>query len=109
VNEALEQVNEDPGAPSLLPGVPSEVAQEFLRGLDDVRNGRIVDTDTVIAEGRWMITQYREKKRQFRPQTAKIPVVSGVISGVPIEEMEAWEEAQNKGIDLPEPKARRIE
>jgi hypothetical protein len=40
---------------------------------------------------------------------ANIPVVSGPVVGIPIEEMEAWEDAQNQGIELPEPRPRRIE
>jgi hypothetical protein len=40
---------------------------------------------------------------------ANIPVVSGPIVGIPIEEMEAWEDAQNDGIEVAEPKPRRIE
>ncbi len=38
-----------------------------------------------------------------------IPVHKGPIIGIPITEMEAWEDAQNNGVDLPEPKARKIE
>ncbi len=109
MNEANEQFNNGDSFPSLLPDVPSEVAQEFLLGLNDGKNGRVVDADAVIAEGRRLIILYQENKNGLLSNIAVIPAVCGLIDGIPIEDMEAWEDAQNEGIQLPEPKPRRIE
>jgi hypothetical protein len=48
---------------SVIPGVPNSVAVPFLRGLDDVRNGRVVDGDAVLAESRALLARYRRNKR----------------------------------------------
>jgi hypothetical protein len=48
---------------SVIPGVPNSVAVPFLCGLDDVRNGRVVDGDAVLAESRALLGRYRRIKR----------------------------------------------
>ena len=42
--------------------VPDDLRAAFERGLDDVKHGRIVDGDGVIAEGRAMLARYRAAK-----------------------------------------------
>ncbi len=48
-------------------GVPQAVATEFLQGLDDVKHGRVIDGDTVIAEGRALLAEYQKKKQKDGP------------------------------------------
>jgi hypothetical protein len=48
----------------VIPGVPNSVAVPFLHGLDDVRNGRFVDGDAVLAESRALLGRYRRNKRK---------------------------------------------
>ena len=61
-NAEQDALNEDGN--SVLPGVPNSIAVPFLRGLDDVRNGRVVDGDAVLAESRALLARYRQKKRR---------------------------------------------
>jgi hypothetical protein len=49
---------------SVVPGVPDSIAEPFLRGLDDVKSGRVVDGDAVIAESRAILARYRQKKHR---------------------------------------------
>ena len=49
---------------AMIPGVPNSIAAPFLRGLDDVRNGRVVDGDAVLAESRALLARYRRNKRK---------------------------------------------
>ena len=66
-----------------------------------------------IAEGSAVVGKQRKQGSANVASAAKlranIPVKNGAIIGIPIEDMEAWEDAQNNGIDTPEPEPRQIE
>lgn len=64
----------------------------------------------LVALNRRIITALPPGKRlnKLRRRLLQIPV-TGPIIGIPIEKMEAWEEAQNNGFDLPLSEAEEIE
>ena len=43
-------------------GVPQDVVDAFLQGLDDVKHGRVVSIDETLAEGRRLIEEYRRRR-----------------------------------------------
>ncbi len=43
-------------------GVPTSVAESFLRGLDDVIAGRTIAVAAALAEGRRRIAEYRARR-----------------------------------------------
>jgi hypothetical protein len=65
VNHADSKADEleDHGS-SVIPGVPDAIALPFLRGLDEAKQGRVVDGDAVIAESRALLSRYRQNKQK---------------------------------------------
>lgn len=61
-NAQDEMFEGDVNPASPIPGVPHQIAQAFLRGLDDVKNGRLVDSEATILEGRRRLAEHRAQK-----------------------------------------------
>jgi len=45
-------------------GVPQRLTEAFFRGLEDVKQGRVVSIDATLAEGRRLLAEYRAKKNK---------------------------------------------